>query len=50
METITMRIVQYPDGTWGVHLELTGLTSEKQALAGMRHMERMLCDGEIKTQ
>jgi len=34
----------------GVQLELTGLTSEKQALAGMHHMERLLCAGEIKTQ
>ena len=50
METITMRIVQYQDGTWGVQLELTGLTSEKQAQAGMQHMEKMLCSGEIKTQ
>ena len=50
METITMRVVQYLDGTWGVQLELTGLASEKQAQAGMHHMERMLCAGEIKTQ
>ena len=50
METITMRVVQYMDGTWGVQLELTGLASEKQAQAGMHHMERMLCAGEIKTQ
>lgn len=50
METITMRPVQYPDGTWGVELTVTGLTSEKQAEAAMLHMERLFCAGKIKEQ
>lgn len=47
METISMRPVQYPDGTWGVELTVTGLTSEQQAEAAMQYMQRLFCAEEI---
>ena len=42
-----MRPVQYQDGTWGVELTVTGLTSEQQAEAAMQHMQRMFCAEEV---
>lgn len=50
MPTITMRPVQYPDGSWGVELTVTGLVSEKQAEAAMLHMGRLFCAAPIQTQ
>lgn len=50
MKTITMRPVQYPDGTWGVELIVTGLASEQQAEAAMHYMQELFCAAEIKTQ
>lgn len=50
MPTITMRPVQYPDGSWGVELTVTGLESEHQAEAAMLHMERLFCAAPIQTQ
>lgn len=50
METITMRPVLYGDGTWGVELTVTGLTSEQQAEAAMQHMQRLFCAKEINEQ
>ena len=50
MPTITMRPVQYQDGSWGVELTVTGLENEHQAEAAMLHMERLFCAAPIQTQ
>jgi hypothetical protein len=45
--TISMRHVQYPDKSWGVELNVTGLNSAQQAELAMQHMQRMFCSVEI---
>lgn len=46
--TISMRTVQYEDGSYGVSLEVTGLASEQQAESAMAHMQRLFCGREIQ--
>jgi hypothetical protein len=48
--TISMATVEYEDGSWGVHVYLTGLTSEKHAEAARDHMARQFCGDAIKAQ
>lgn len=48
--TFSMQPVRYPDGSWGVAVNVTGLVSEQQAEAAMQHMQRLFCSAEIKTQ
>ena len=50
MKTISMKPVQYEDGSWGVELVVTGLSSEQQAEAAMLHMQMLFCADEIKEQ
>ncbi len=50
MQTISMKLVQCEDGSWGVELVVSGLSSEQQAEAAMIHMQRLFCAGEIKEQ
>ena len=50
MATISMRPVRYEDGSYGVELTVTGLSSEQQAEAAMQHMQRLFCAAEIKEQ
>lgn len=49
MPTFSMQPVSYPDGSWGVSVQVTGLASKQQAEAAMAHMERLFCGDEIKT-
>lgn len=46
--TISMQVVTYEDGTYGVSVFLTGLQSEQGAQHALSHMERMFCGQEIK--
>jgi hypothetical protein len=45
--TISMRPVEYPDGSFGVELILSGLVSMDQANAAMNHMQKLFCGEEI---
>jgi ubiquinone/menaquinone biosynthesis C-methylase UbiE len=45
--TISMQVVTFPDGSFGVSLMVTGLQSQQQADAALAHMERMFCGQEI---
>ena len=47
--TFSMQPVRYEDGSWGVTVQVTGLTSKQQAEAAMAHMERLFCGQEIST-
>lgn len=44
--TFSMQPVRYPDGSWGVSVQVTGLTSEQQAEAAMLHMQKLFCGVE----
>lgn len=46
--TFSMQPVRYDNGSWGVAVQLTGLTSKQQAQAAMQHMERLFCGAEIQ--
>lgn len=48
--TISMRPVLYEDGSFGVELTMTGLTSQQQAQAAILHMQRLFCGQEIDGQ
>ena len=55
MPTISMRKFGFrhpnrDDGSYGVALTVTGLTSEQQAEAAMVHMQRLFCGAEISEQ
>lgn len=50
MPTISMRQLNLGDGSYGVELTVTGLTSEQQAAAAMLHMQRLFCGAEISEQ
>jgi len=45
--TISLSKVQHDDGSFGVELIVSGLTSEAQANAAMDHLERTLCGPEF---
>ncbi len=45
--TFSMQPVRYEDGTWGVTVQVTGLTSEQQAEAAMQHMQNLFCGAQI---
>lgn len=47
MPTFSMQPVTYPDGSWGVAVQVTGLASKQQAEAAMAHMQRLFCGHEI---
>jgi hypothetical protein len=49
MTTISMRWLKHEDGSYGVELLVSGLTSEAQAEAAMVHLQRTLCGQEIST-
>ena len=42
-----MQPVKYEDGSWGVSVQVTGLTSEQQAEAAMQHMQNLFCGAQI---
>lgn len=46
--TFSMQPVRFEDGTWGVAVQVTGLISEQQAQAAMRHMQTLFCGAEIE--
>lgn len=46
MPTFSMQPVRYEDGSWGVTVRITGLTSEQQAEAAMTHMQKLFCGAE----
>lgn len=48
--TISMRHVDYGDGTHGVELTVMGLATEQQAEAAILHMQQLFCGGEISEQ
>jgi len=50
MPTISMRHVDYDDGTHGVELTVMGLTTKQQAEAAMLHMQKLFCGTEISEQ
>lgn len=50
MPTISIRCVQFIEGSWGVELTVTGLTTEQQSEAAALHMERLFCAEPIQTQ
>lgn len=45
--TFSMQPVKYKDGSWGVSVQVTGLTSEQQAEAAMQHMQKLFCGAPI---
>ena len=45
--TFSMQPVKYEDGSWGVSVQVTGLTSEQQAEAAMQHMQKLFCGAPI---
>lgn len=46
---LSMNWVQYPDGSYGVEIYLTGFSSKAEAEAAMDHVQRQLCANEIPT-
>jgi hypothetical protein len=48
--TISMQTVRYEDGTFGVDLYVTGLTSQAHADAACEHMQVLFCGNEITAQ
>lgn len=48
--TISIQSVDYPDGSYGVNVFLTGLTSPAHADAACEHMALLFCGDEIKMQ
>jgi len=46
--TFSMQPVEYPNGSWGVTVYVTGMASRAQAEAAMAHMQRLFCGDEIK--
>jgi hypothetical protein len=46
--TFSMQPIEYPDGSWGVTVYVTGLATQQQAEAAMNHMQRLFCGAEIK--
>lgn len=48
MPTFSMQPVKYEDGSWGVSVQVTGLTSEQQAEAAMQYMQNLFCGAEVK--
>lgn len=47
MPAFSMQSVKYEDGSWGVSVQVTGLTSEQQAEAAMQHMQKLFCGASI---
>jgi len=45
--TISMQSVEYPDGSFGVQLVLSGLANIDQANAAMNHMQNLFCGEEM---
>lgn len=45
--TFSTQPVKYEDGSWGVTVQVTGLTSEQQAEAAMQHMQKLFCGAQI---
>lgn len=48
--TISIRHVDYDDGTHGAELTVMGLATKQQAEAAMLHMQQLFCGGEISEQ
>lgn len=47
--TISMRFTQEQDNSYAVHLMVTGLISEQEAVTAMAHLQRLYCGNEIST-
>ena len=45
--SISMRPVDYGNGTWGVEVTVAGLNSEEEAETAMIFIQSMLCGAEI---
>lgn len=46
--TISMHWIRLEDGSYGVQLLVTGLSSQAQAEAAMDHMQQLMCGQQIQ--